>query len=163
MKYPDNEPNYDPGQSRREAVSLDGQSLATWQVHVAGLREQDIFLNLAMKFTEACVTVATPVAHIFKLLGTPLRLLGYGAPGLLHVFFRLWLAPFFGVVLLTSSIWTNAKGLRPLLIIIGPTFVMLTLWLLAFFPEEADIKETKTNLCKLWPLSRRRLEWIRTH
>lgn len=163
MKYPEYDPNHDPDQSRREAVSLSGPDLTTWQVHVGGLREQDTFLNLAMKFTEACVAVATPVSHVFKLLGTPLRLLGYGAPGLLHVFFRLWLAPFFGVVLLTSSVWTNAKGLRPLLIIIGPIFVMLTLWLLAFFTEESEVREAKTSLCKVWPLSRRRLEWIRTH
>ena len=163
MKYPEYDPNHDSDQSRPEAVSLSGPDLMTWQMHVGGLREPEPFLNRAMNFTEACFAVATPVSHVFKLLGTPLRLLCYGAPGLLHVFFRLWLAPFFGVVLLTSSVWTNAKGLRPLLIIIGPIFIMLTLWLLAFFPEESKIREAKTNLCKVWPLSKRRLEWIRTH
>ncbi len=161
MKYPEDDPNYDPDQSRREAVSPSGEDLSTWQVHVAGLREQDTFLNLAMKFTEACVAAASPVAQVFNLLGTPLRLLGYGAPGMLHVFFRLLLAPFFGTVLFTSSIWANAKQLRPLLVIIGPIFVMLTLWLLAFFPEESEVREAKGSLCKVWPLSRRRLEWIR--
>ncbi|MBC8280364.1 MAG: hypothetical protein H8E48_06220 [Chloroflexi bacterium] len=161
MKYPEDDPNFDPDQSRREAVSSSGDDLSTWQVHVTGLRDQDTFLNLAMKLTEACVAVASPLVRVFHLLGTPLRLLGYGAPGMLHVFFRLLLAPFFGTVLFTSSIWTNARALRPLLIILGPIFVMLTLWLLAFFPEESEVKEAKSSLCKVWPLSRRRLEWIR--
>lgn len=163
MKYPEDDPNYDPDQSRREAVSLSGDDLTTWQVHVTGLREQDTFLNLTMKFTEACVAATSPIAHVFRLLGTPLRLLGYGAPGMLHVLFRLLLTPFFGTVLFTASIWTNVKQLRPLLIILGPFFVMLTLWLLAFFPEETEVRDAKSSLCKVWPLSRRRLEWIRTH
>ena len=161
MKYPEDNPNYDPDKSRREAVTFSSNDLSTWDVHVAGLREQIGFLNLAMKVTELTVTAASPLAIVFRQLGFPLRLLGYGAPAMLHVFFRLLLSPFFGTVLLTSSIWTNAKQLRPLLIIIGPIFVMLTLWLLAFFPEEPEVREAKSSLCKVWPLSRRRLEWIR--
>ena len=60
MKYPEYDPNHNPDQSRRKAVSLIGLDLTTWQVHVGGLREQDTFLNLAIKFTEACVAVAAP-------------------------------------------------------------------------------------------------------
>ena len=52
MKYPEDNPNFDPDQILREAVSLSGDDLSTWQVHVTGLRGQDTFLNLAMKFTE---------------------------------------------------------------------------------------------------------------
>ena len=161
MKYPEDNPNFDPAQIRREAVSLSCDDLSTWQVHVAGLRGQDTFLNLAMKFTETCVSVVSPLARIFLLIGAPLRLLGYGAPGMLHIFFRLLLSPFFGTVLLTSSIWANAKFSRPILIVIGPIFVMLTLLLLAFFPEESEVCEAKNSLCQVWPLSRKRLEWIR--
>ena len=68
MKYPEYDSNHEPDQSRREAVSLIGHDLTTWQVHVGELREQDTFLDLAIKFTEACVAVATPVSHVFKLL-----------------------------------------------------------------------------------------------
>ncbi len=161
MKYPEDIPNFDPDQIRREAVSLSGDDLSTWQVHVTGLRGQDTFLNLAMKFTKTCVSVVSPISRIFHLIGAPLRLLGYGAPGMLHIFFRLLLSPFFGTVLLTSSIWANAKFSQPILIVIGPIFVMLTLLLLAFFPEESEVCEAKSSLCQVWPLSRKRLEWIK--
>ena len=163
MKYSEHANVIGQDQIRCEANTLNGEDLTTWQVHVTGLREYDTFLNLAMKFTYVCMVVASPLSKVFYVLGTPLRLVGYGGSGLLHVLFRLLLAPFFGTVLLTSSIWTNVKQLRPILTAIGPIFVILTLWLLALFPEELETKETKEELCKNWPLSRRRLEWERGH
>jgi len=104
-----------------------------------------------------------PLPYLFKALGVPLRLLTYSTSGMVHIFFRILLTPVFGVVLLTSSIWATTPQARPLLLIFGPPFVILSLWLLPLFPEQAEIREAKISLCKVWPLSRRRLEWIKTH
>ena len=175
MKYPDsyaqNSPNNDPEdnsgndqeQNRRMAVSLEGEDLDTWNVHVTDLREQEKLLSAAIKTNDIFVTIATPFTHLFKALGVPLRLLTYSTSGIVHIFFRLLLTPFFGLVLVTSSTWATTPAARPLLIIIGPPFVMLSLWLLSLFPENSEIRDAKINLCKVWPLSRRRLEWIKTH
>jgi hypothetical protein len=175
MKYPDsyarkspdndpeNSPRNDQEQNRRMAVSLEGEDLDTWNVHVTDLRERESLLSAAIKTNDIFVAIATPFAHLFKALGVPLRLLTYSTSGMIHILFRLLLTPFFGVVLATSSIWATKPAARPLLIIIGPPFVMLTLWLLPLFPEQSEIREAKISLCKVWPLSRRRLEWIKTH
>jgi hypothetical protein len=175
MKYPgsfaqnrpDNDPENNPGkdqeQNRRLAVSLEGEDLDTWNVHVTGLREQENLLSAAIKTNDIFVAIATPLSPLFKALGIPLRLLTYRTSGLVHIFFRILLSPFFGVALLTSSIWITTPAARPFLIIIALIFVMLTLWLLPLFPEDSEIRDAKISLCKVWPLSRRRLNWIKTH
>ena len=171
MKYPDsyarNDPENnggnDPEQNRRLAVSLEGEDLETWNVHVSTLVESERFLKAAIKTNDAAVAIATPLTYLFKALGVPLRLLTYSTSGMVHIFFRILLTPVFGVVLLTSSIWATTPQVRPLLLIIGPPFVIISLWLLHLFPEQSGIRDAKISLCKVWPLSRRRLEWIKTH
>ena len=153
----------DSQRNRRLAVSLEGDDLERWNIHVAELRERGLLLNVALKLNGVAVLIATPGVPIFMLAGLPLRLLGFITFGSINVFFRLLLIPFFAVVLSTSTFWDAAPRTRILLILIAPVFVILSLWLLALFPENPDIRDAKTNLCKLWPLSRRRLEWIRTH
>ena len=145
------------------AVSLEGEDLDAWNVHVTDLRERESLLSAAIKTNDVFVAIATPLTYLFKALGIPLRLLTYSTSGMIHILFRLLLTPFFGVVLATSSIWATTPAARPLLIIVGPPFVMLTLWLLPLFPERSEIRDAKISLCKVWPLSRRRLEWIKTH
>ncbi len=120
-------------------------------------------LKATIKTNDAAVAIATPLTYLFKALGVPLGLLTYSTSGIVHIFFRVLLTPIFGVVLLTSSIWATNPQTRPLLLMIGPPFVIIFLWLLHLFPEQAEIRDAKISLCKVWPLSRRRLEWIKTH
>ncbi len=148
---------------RRLAVSLEGNDLERWDVHVAELRERDLLLRISIKLNDAAVLIATPGVPVFRMAGLPLQLLGKITLGAVNVFFRLLLIPFFAVVLSTSTFWDAAPRTTILLILIMPVFVIVSLWLLALFPENPDIRDAKTSLCKLWPLSRRRLEWIRTH
>jgi len=149
--------------AQRLAVSLEGVDLERWNVHVAELRERDLLLRVAVKLNDLAILIATPGVPVFRTAGLPFRLLGFITLGALNVFFRLLLIPFFAVVLTTSTFWDAAPRTRVVLILIAPVFVIVSLWLLALFPENPDIRDAKTNLCKLWPLSRRRLEWIRTH
>ena len=149
--------------NRRLAVTLEGDDLERWNVHVAELRGRDLLLRVALKLNDVAVLIATPGVPVFRMAGLPLRLLGFITLGAVNVIFRLLLIPFFAVVLSTSTFWGTAPRTRPVLILIAPIFVIVSLWLLALFPEDPDIRDAKTNLCKLWPLSRRRLEWIRTH
>jgi len=121
MKYPDsyaqnspennseNHDGEDRDQNRRMAVSLDGENLETLNVHVTGLRERERLLSAAIKTNDVFVAVATPLSPLFKALGIPLRLLTYSTSGLVYIFFRILLNPFFGVVLLTSSIWATPR------------------------------------------------------
>lgn len=147
----------------RLAVSLEGDDLKRWEDHVAELRERDLLLRSAIKLNDVAVLIATPGVPVFRIAGLPLRLLGFITFGAINVFFRLLLIPFFAVVLSTSTFWDAAPRTRIVLILITPAFVIVSLWLLALFPENPDIRDAKASLCKLWPLSRRRLEWIRTH
>jgi len=163
MKHPEPQPQNDAEQNRRQAVSLEGEDLETWRVHVSTLVGTERLLKAAIKTNDAAVAVATPLTYLFKALGVPLRLLTYSTSGIAHLFFRVLLTPIFGVVLLTSSIWATTPQVRPLLLIIGPPFVIISLWLLHLFPEQSGIRDAKISLCKVWPLSRRRLEWIKTH
>jgi len=171
MKYPERYTSNDSGndretdaeQNRRLAVSLEGEDLETWLVHVETLEETEGFLSAAIKTNDSAVAIATPVSYLFKALAAPLWLLTYSTSGIVHLFFRILLTPIFGVVLLTSSIWTNSPKARLLLMVVGPLFVVISLWLLYLFPEKAEIRDAKISLCKVWPLSRRRLEWIKTH
>ena len=148
---------------RRLAVSLEGDDLKRWETYVAELRERDLLLKAALKINKVAVTIASPGIPVFRIAGMPLRLLGFITLGAVHVLFRLFLIPFFAVVLSTSTFWDAAPRTRPVLILVAPFFAILTLWLIALFPENPDIQNAKTDLCKLWPLSRSRLEWIRTH
>ena len=120
-------------------------------------------MNAAIKINRLSVAIASPGSHVFKLAGMPLQLLSRVTLGAINVFFRLLLIPFFAVVLSTSTFWDAAPRTRLALILITPVFVILTLWLIALFPENPDIQNAKSDLCKLWPLSLSRLEWIRTH
>ncbi len=120
-------------------------------------------MNAALKINQVAVMIASPGIPVFRMAGLPLRLLGFITLGAVHVLFRLFLIPFFAVVLSTSTFWDAAPRTRPALILVTPFFVILTLWLIALFPENPDIQNAKADLCKLWPLSRSRLEWIRTH
>ena len=148
---------------RRLAVSLEGDDLKRWETYVAELRGRDRLLSAALKINQVAVAIASPGSHVFKLAGMPFRLLSTVTLGAINVFFRLLLIPFFAVVLSSSTFWDAAPKTRLALILITPVFVILTLWLIALFPENPDIQNAKTDLCKLWPLSRSRLEWIRTH
>jgi len=148
---------------RRLAVSLEGDDLKRWESYVDELREREGLLNAALKINQLALAIALPGSYVFKLAGMPFRLMGTLTFGAIHVFFRLFLIPFFAVVLSTSTFWDAAPRTRPALILVTPIFVIVTLWLIALFPENPDIRNAKTDLCKLWPLSRSRLEWIRTH
>ncbi|MQF87945.1 MAG: hypothetical protein FI737_02485 [SAR202 cluster bacterium] len=148
---------------RRLAVSLEGDDLKRWDDYIAELREQGGLLNAAIKLNDVAVAIATPVVPVFRMAGLPLRVLGTIAFGAVNVIFRLLMIPFFAVVLSTSTFWDAAPRARILLLLITPVFVIVSLWLLALFPENPEIRDAKTSLCKLWPLSRKRLEWIRTH
>ncbi len=148
---------------RRLAVSLEGDDLKNWEDHVVELRERNFLLRVAIKLNDVAVLIASPGVPVFRIAGLPLRLLGFITFGAINVIFRLLMIPFFAVVLSSSTFWDAAPRTRILLILIAPVFVIVSLWLLALFPENPDIRDAKTSLCKLWPLSRRRLEWIRTH
>ena len=153
----------DSQRDRRLAVSLEGDDLKKWEVHVAELRERDLLLKAALTINHVAVSIAWPWTHVFRMAGFPLRLLEFITFGSVHVLFRLLLIPFFAVVFSTSTFWDAAPRTRLALILVAPIFVIVTLWLIALFPENPDIRNAKTDLCKLWPLSRSRLEWIRTH
>ena len=88
---------------RRLAVSLEGNDLERWDVHVAELRERDLLLRVAIKLNDAAVLIATPGVPVFRMAGLPLQLLGKITLGAVNVFFRLLLIPFFAVVLSTST------------------------------------------------------------
>ena len=153
----------DPEQDRRLAVSLDGDDLERWNAHVVRLRETERLLGAAVKINEISVIIASPLTPVFRLVGLPLRPLALVTGGLVHLLFRLLLTPFFGIVLSMSSLWATSPRSRPFLMLTGPVFVVVSLWLLALFPEDPEIRDAKISLCKIWPLSRRRLQWIRTH
>ncbi|HCP24577.1 MAG: hypothetical protein FI717_10705 [SAR202 cluster bacterium] len=148
-------------QDRRLAVTLTGTALEMWDAHVETLKETDRLLGPAIKLNDMVVAAAMPLDRVFKFLAHPLYLLGQMLGGPIHLLFRLIITPFFGVVLISASLWSGYRLARPLLMVIAPVFVMLSLWMITLFPEQPGIKEAKTDLCKLWPLSRRRLDWIR--
>jgi len=150
-------------QDPRLAVSLERTDQERWNADIAQLRAGDRLLGAAIDINKLSVAIAAPLSYIFRIIGLPLWLLGLVTARLVHLFFRLLITPIFGIVLLTSSLWDSSPRYRPFLIIVVPIFVMLSLWLLALFPEQPDIREAKIELCKLWPLSSRRLEWIRTY
>ena len=133
--------------------------MAAWRENVATLEKTEPLLRLGILANKAAIAISHPFVVVALLAGKPLRLLGGSA----HYLTRLVLVPFFGTVLFSSSLWVVAPITRPVLLVVGPLFVALTMVLVALLPDEQDIRDDKSALCELWPLSRRRLQWLREH
>ena len=144
-------------------LSLSGDNLAAWRDHIAAMQETEWLLSLAIVANKTAVVISAPFWLVARLVGIPLLLLGVMTGGAIHYPFRLMLWPAFGTVLWTSGLWGAVLFARPVLLVVGPLSVAVTMVLASLFPEEPDIRDTKTNLCELWPLSRRRLAWVREY
>ncbi len=106
------------------------------------------------------VAISLPFVLVARIIGIPLMFIDLLTFRLLTAPLRLILALIFNLVLWSSGLWTRTPSSRPALIIIQPLLISLTMVLIALTPQESDIRDTQNILCELWPLSRRRLDWI---
>ncbi len=142
-------------------ISLRGDNLEAWREHIAILKESEWLLSFALLANNAAVLFTTPFWMSARVIGIPLQLLGVITMGAIHYLFQMVLAPFWAVVLWTSGLWTTAPFARPFLLVVGPVNCALTMILVSLFPEHPDVRDSRIMLCELWPLSQRRLEWIK--
>lgn len=144
-------------------ISLRGDNLEAWRKHIATLKESEWLLSFALLANNAAVLATIPLRLSARVMGFPLQLLGIITMGAIHYLFQIVLAPFWALVLWTSGLWSSAPFARPFLLVVGPASAALTLILVSLFPEQPDVRDSKILLCELWPLSQRRLAWIREH
>lgn len=142
-------------------VSLRGDNLEAWREHIAVLKESEWLLSSGLHANNAAVLLTTPFLMSARVIGIPLQLLGVVTMGAIHYLFQLVLAPFWAMVLWTSGLWSSAPFARPFLLIVGPVNSGLTMILVSLFPEQPDVRDSRIMLCELWPLSQRRLAWIK--
>ncbi len=142
-------------------ISLRGDNLEAWREHIAMLKESEWLLSFALLANNAAVFFTTPLRMSARLIGIPLQLLGVITMGAIHYLFQMVLAPFWAVVLWTSGLWSSAPFARPFLLVVGPINSALTMILVSLLPEQPDVRDSKIMHCELWPLSQRRIAWIK--
>lgn len=152
-------------QSQRVDVTLYGDSLQSWREWVKTLEGQEWLLRWAIRANKAVVMFSLPlwmIASILSVLLTPLVILASGL--LFWPFHLLMIRPLTFLVIWSSELWMVIPFVRPVLLLIGPILAAFTLIAVHLVPDmNVDYKEARQVLCELWPLSRRRLNWIAEH
>lgn len=143
-------------------VSLYAESLASWNEWVASLQRDEWLLGWAMRLNRAALVASLPFWLIAQLISIPLTFISMLAFGHLFLPFHWMLVrPLTSLVLWTSDLWTEVPAARPVLLLVGPLLVALGMVIISLIPDmNVDIRDSRRFLCELWPLSRRRLQWI---
>lgn len=141
-------------------ITLYGDSLKEWRSWEAELQQQEWLTGWARLANKIVVAISLPFVIVARIIGIPLMLIDLLTFRLLTAPLRLILTLIFNLVLWSSGLWTRTPSSRPVLIIIQPLLIASTMVLIALTPQESDIRDTQNILCELWPLSRRRLDWI---
>lgn len=144
-------------------ISLYGASLEEWRHWVTQLKRQEWLTGWAIRANKIVVAISMPFWMTARILGIPLMFIDLLTFRLLMAPLRLALAPIFSLVLWSSGLWTRTSASRPMLLIVQPLIITPAMVLISLVPEDSDIRDTKYILCELWPLSRRRLQWIEEH
>jgi len=146
-------------------VTLSGDSLQGWKEWLATQEKHEWLLTWAMSANKAAVTITLPLWMVARLISLPLSLLSLLTAGLLFwPFHWLLIRPGTFLVLLTSDMWAAMPVLRPLLLVLGPFLAVIGMVVVSLIPDgNPDHQGARLILCELWPLSRRRLEWIAEH
>ena len=142
-------------------ISLRGDNIEAWRQYIAVLKESEWLLSYGLVANNAAVLFTTPIWMSARVIGIPFQLLGVITMGAIHYLFQMALIPFWVLVLWTSTLWSSAPFARPFLLVIGPVNSALTMILVSLFPEQPSVRDSRIMLCELWPLSQRRLEWIK--
>lgn len=148
----------------RMGLILYDESLRAWRESVESSQRSEWLLGWAMRVTRATVTISTPfwmIATGISAVLAPLHQLTGG-----RAFLPLqWLvlSPLMAIVLLTSDLWTRVVSVRPLLLVLAPPGIAITMAMISLIPDEPDTRRAKHILCELWPLSQRRIRWIADH
>jgi hypothetical protein len=151
---------YRPGM---ELILYD-ESLRAWRESVEAFQRSEWLLGWALRVTRAAVTISTPLWMIATGISAVLAPLHQLTGG--RAFLPLqWLVlyPLMAIVLLTSDLWTRAPPARPLLLVLAPPGITITMAMISLIPDEPEARRAKHVLCELWPLSQRRTRWIAEH
>jgi hypothetical protein len=141
-------------------ISLYGESLAAWKEWVDSLQQTEWLLGWAQKANKAGVIISMPFWLAATVLLVPLTILDVLTLHLPLMPLRWLLDLELKFLLGTGSLWENAPGARPVLLLIGPTLSASALVLVHLIPHAGNERADKSALCELWPLSLRRLRWI---
>ena len=140
------------------------ESLQAWRESVEASQRSEWLLGWALRVTRATVSLSKPLWMIATGISAVLAPLHQWTGGrAFRPFQWLALSPLIAALLLTSDLWTKAAPARPLLLVLAPPGIAVTMAMISLIPDEPDARRAKHVLCELWPLSLRRIRWIAVH
>jgi len=144
-------------------IYLYGDSLKKWREWVSSRKQKESLLSFALNVNKATIKVSMPLWIVARVFGALFMFLELITFGVLSAPLRILLWPIFALVIGSCSVWVKVPVTRPLLLLLIPISVIIAMILISLIPYEPDIRQTNYILCELWPLSKRRLEWIETY